>query len=845
VISVRAISVWLLLPVIVAACAAGAAAQVAIGPHVGYVYPAGAQQGTLLHVIVAGQQLRPVTDVYISGAGVHATVIRSVPMMRKFERDQFPEVRKRLMAVREDPRADSAPIKMEAKPPPGPTAAPVAPKPDGSKGKSDAPRAGTTDAKGQSSAPADKKATPQAQAAPSKDKSDAPKGRKTGAAPAASNRPNAPTEVPVEELSLRELECYVNIVRSADKRQANVQLADGLLIEIKVDPAAAVGDRELRLGGPNGLSNPIRFQISGMPEVCEHEAAGRAIEEAVATITPPCVINGQIMPGDEDQYLFQAKRGEHMVIDVQARRLVPYLADAVPGWFEPVVAVYDGAGHELAFADEYRVNPDPTLLYEVPEDGEYRLEIHDALYRGREDFVYRVSIGELPFITQVFPLGTHVGASTMATVEGWNLPRQQVQLAAGGSTPGPSLRATRIAQGKLRSNDVLYAVDDVPEMLEPAASEDPSRPQLITLPRIINGRIGEPGESDVYRFEGRAGQEIVAEICARRLYSRLDSRLSISDADGKFLAVNDDMDASVIPPSGLLTYNADSYLRVKLPATGAYSVNVTDAAGHGGPEYGYRLRLSTPRPDFEVRITPSSLNLIAGRATVVTAYALRKDGFDGDIDIGAAGSPEGSGSVALQGATIPRGRSSVRFTITVSPQAISPGAGPRAIVLEGRAVVGRATLTRAAVPADDMMQAFAYHHLVPAQELLVAVLGARQNVAAASLADASPVRIPVGGTAEVRVNAAARTAIRDLELALSDPPAGITLESVSDSPGGVTIVFKADAKAAQIGLRDNLIVGVYRDAARGAASGTAAAAQRRARTPVGYLPAIPFEVVQP
>ena len=33
------------------------------------------------------------------------------------------------------------------------------------------------------------------------------------------------------------------------------------------------------------------------------------------------------------------------------------------------------------------------------------LAINDAIYRGREDFVYRVTVGELPFVTSIFPLG--------------------------------------------------------------------------------------------------------------------------------------------------------------------------------------------------------------------------------------------------------------------------------------------------------------------------------------------------------------------------------------------------------------------------------------------------------
>ena len=38
------------------------------------------------------------------------------------------------------------------------------------------------------------------------------------------------------------------------------------------------------------------------------------------------------------------------------------------------------------------------------------IEIKDAIYRGRPDFVYRITLGELPYITGVFPLGAPAGA---------------------------------------------------------------------------------------------------------------------------------------------------------------------------------------------------------------------------------------------------------------------------------------------------------------------------------------------------------------------------------------------------------------------------------------------------
>src|SRR5208283_2109058 len=98
-----------------------------------------------------------------------------------------------------------------------------------------------------------------------------------------------------------------------------------------------------------------------------------------------------------------------------ARELLPYLADAVPGWLQAVLTLYDARGKELEYEADFRFHPDPVLLFKIPSDGEYVLEIRDALYRGREDFVYRIAVGELPFVTSIFPLGGRAG--TRAIIE--------------------------------------------------------------------------------------------------------------------------------------------------------------------------------------------------------------------------------------------------------------------------------------------------------------------------------------------------------------------------------------------------------------------------------------------
>ena len=144
-------------------------------------------------------------------------------------------------------------------------------------------------------------------------------------------------------------------------------------------------------------------------------AANAPKQAKTKPIKLPVTINGQILPGDIDKFRFYAKKGQQLVIEAHARSLRPYLADAVPGWFQATIALYDFKGREIAFADDYRFDPDPVLLYKIPKDGEYDLKIHDAIYRGREDFVYRVSIGEQPFITQIFPLGAKEGTKMIIT----------------------------------------------------------------------------------------------------------------------------------------------------------------------------------------------------------------------------------------------------------------------------------------------------------------------------------------------------------------------------------------------------------------------------------------------
>jgi hypothetical protein len=628
-------------------------------------------------------------------------------------------------------------------------------------------------------------------------------------------------------------------------RNLNPVIAEVLTLQITVALEAHLGRRELRLCTPLGLSNPLVFCVGQLAEVCEKDPKDGAAA-APMTITLPAVINGRIipgggdlaryparggqpfLPGDVDRYRFEARRGQQLVVVAQARELIPYLADAVPGWFQAVVALYDGQGKELAYRDDYHFHPDPVLHYEIPADGEYVIEIRDAIYRGREDFVYRIAIGELPFVTSIFPLGGPAGNATTVELKGWNLPVDKLTMDARDKDRG--IYPLCVSQGQRVSNRVPFAVETLPECLEREGNDSLQSAQLVTLPIIVNGRIDKSEDWDVFRFEGRAGDRIVAEVQARRLDSPLDSVLKLTDAAGRPLAFNDDHEDK---GSGLKTHHADSLILATLPADGAYYLHLGDAQRQGGAEYAYRLRISPPRPDFELRVVPSAINAGMGQTAPITVYALRKDGFSGDITLALKNAPPG---FALGGAWVPAGQDRVRLTLTLPPTGLNE---PLGLALEGRATIQERQVVHAAVPADDMMQAFFYWHLVPAKDFKVTPLKRGATRTRVPILSEQPVKIPAGGTARVRVGMPANKSFEKIHFELSEPPEGITVQDISSDAKGTDIVLHSDAAKAKPGLKGNLIVQAVGD--RPPAAGKAKAI--RQRSPLGTLPAIPFEVV--
>jgi len=777
-------------------------------PHIGYLYPAGAKQGTTFKITVGGQELRGANKVYISGEGVTASVIQSARQPNNIQKEQREYITKRLKEVKAKRLSEAS-----------------------GAGRDAVINKRTVKKKGKT----DKKDETENQVAMMR----------------IERISKLPLLYDLDNKSLRELEHIKNIVFTPRMfKQLNSQLADQLLVEVTVAPDTVPGSYEFRVGTKNGLSNPVVFQVGTFAETSElepngqdHNLEGRIKKTSTKPkpnpIKIPVVVNGQIMPGDVDRFQFDAKQGQKLVIDAQARSLIPYLADAVPGWFQATLTLYDQNGKEVAFTDDYRFNPDPVLFYQIPKDGKYELEIRDSIYRGREDFVYRISIGQSPFITGMFPLGSSQGTKTVAFIEGWNLADKSLTLDT--KSAGKTIRKINWHKDDRFSNFVPYAVNSLPECTEITSNNTIKTAQKVSLPTIVNGRIDSDEDVDVFKFDGKAGGKIVAEVYARKLNSPLDSLLRLTDASGKVIIFNDDhvQKASHLHKDvvGSVTHHADSYLSADLPKNGPYYLHISDTTSHGGSSYGYRLRISRPMPDFDLRITPSSLFMRKGGTVPITVHALRKDGFNGEIQVVLKNDLAG---FKIDGGIIPAGTGSITMTLT-APRKLSDRT--LALQFEGKARVGEKTIVNSAIPADDTMQAFLYRHLMTAQELIVAIKKEKWPANKITLANKTPMKISKGKDVKIRSKIQIKKDIlKELQVQLQKPVDGFAIDDVTVMPDGLEFMLKVDKKL-EPGFKDNLIVEVLREFMPKAKKDSKKP-PKKIRYSVGFFPAIPFQITK-
>jgi hypothetical protein len=145
-----------------------------------------------------------------------------------------------------------------------------------------------------------------------------------------------------------------------------------------------------------------------------------------------------------------------------------------------------------------------------------------------------------------------------------------------GTKPGVTLAAVG-PKGPAEPYTLLIP-DGLPAVEEKEPNDGYDAAQMIPVPCAVVGKVHQEKNPDVFRFAGKAGQKLRAEVQAARFGSPLDGILTLVDADRRVVAAVDDVNGS-----------ADPVLAVTLPRDGTYYLTLIDAHDLGGAGFGYRL----------------------------------------------------------------------------------------------------------------------------------------------------------------------------------------------------------------------------------------------------------------
>jgi len=245
-----------------------------------------------------------------------------------------------------------------------------------------------------------------------------------------------------------------------------------------------------------------------------------------------------------------------------------------------------------------------------------------------------------PTLNTVFPPGGTAGQTLELTLAGTGFGPESSLPAQTLIATFPWSRIEPLAPGKFRveippdvppgaydlwfrgpeglSNVRTFWVGSLPEFAEPNPSPetpDNNSPPLatpLTLDAVLNGRFEKAADVDWFRFSARAGQRVVVDVAAERIDSLARPILELFDPAHRRLAVSRGY------------FGTDPLCAVELPATGDYTLRLTELISAGGPEFLYRLTLDTqPRiaalhPAVVSRTDPGPLSLVGWNLTPPT-----------------------------------------------------------------------------------------------------------------------------------------------------------------------------------------------------------------------------------
>src|SRR4029079_19014842 len=198
--------------------------------------------------------------------------------------------------------------------------------------------------------------------------------------------------------------------------------ANRIELEIALDPTTAPGLYAFRLADAGGISSPIVLGVDRLPQ---RAFDGRSLEMQSA-------YSGVVGGAQVLQSKLQGKKGQRLIIDVEAQRLGSGL--------KPVVRLDDERGTQIAWSPPRAViGGDARIETTLPAGAEYTLEWHDELYRPTGPGFFRLKIGDLQYADLATPLAVMAGGKQDVKFASTNVEGGVEIDATGASVPGETV----------------------------------------------------------------------------------------------------------------------------------------------------------------------------------------------------------------------------------------------------------------------------------------------------------------------------------------------------------------------------------------------------------------------
>ena len=497
---------------------------------------------------------------------------------------------------------------------------------------------------------------------------------------------------------------------------------DGTQFKVAIASNVPPGTYEARFVGRFGLSNPRRFVVGSLPQRLvspTNWSQGTATELAVNST---CF--GKIEARSIAWFKFTAKKNQRLWLEC--------LVDSIDSRLEPTLLLSDGDGREWEHSRAGKV-----LDLVVPADGTYLLQLADLLYRGGDDYTYRLTLSSGPRVDYILPVAGVAGSRTNFTLFGRNLPGgkpvkgllvngkpvEQATVSirlptrpteqAASSVPASAALDTIAYQFK-GANPILLAVvnSNAPILIEQEPNSKPEQAQSIALPCEVSGQFHPAGDVDRYNFQARKGDVFWVEVLSQRLGHPtapfvLVQRVTKNENTEKTTDVLELADSDTnLGEREFNTTSRDPFGRFEAKEDGTYRLSIRDLFSSivSSPLHTYHLSIRRESPDFRLVaqvIAPKYKGdaknvelgvpvLRRGETLAVRVMAFRRDGFNGEIALSVEKPPPGLIFVPDR---IEAGKNSDYFLLTAAADAPA-FAGP--IELVGRAKVGDREIVRRA-----------------------------------------------------------------------------------------------------------------------------------------------------